>query len=330
MEEAEPMTMRAIQVKAYGCPEVLQMADVPVPEPGAGEVRVRLEAAGVNFIDVYHREGVYPGELPFTPGMEGAGIVDAVGPNVADVKVGERVAYAMVRGSYAPYAIVPASQTVPLPDELSTQVGAAVMLQGLTAHYLSHSTFPLRPGHRALIHAAAGGVGLLLVQMAKALGATVYGTVSTDEKAERVREAGADAVIRYDQQDFEAEIQRLTDGAGVDVVYDSVGRTTFEKSLRCLVPRGMLVLFGQSSGSVEPIDPQILNTHGSVYLTRPSLTHYVLTRDELLERSRQLFAWLADGTVKLRIDRTLPLEEAGEAHRLLESRATSGKLVLEI
>lgn len=322
------MTMKAIQVQSYGGPDVLQIADVPLPEPGTGEVRVRIEAAGVNFIDVYQREGVYPGELPFTPGMEGAGVVDAIGPDVTEVGVGDRVAYAMVRGSYATYAIVPAAQTVPLPAEVSTQDGAAVMLQGMTAHYLSHSTFPLQSGHRALVHAAAGGVGLLLVQMAKALGATVYGTVSTEEKAERVLQAGADAVIRYDQQDFEAEVKRLTGGEGVHVVYDSVGQATFEKSLRTLAPRGTLALFGQSSGSVAPLDPQVLNTHGSVFLTRPSLAHYVLTRDELLERSQQLFAWLAAGTLKLRIDRTLPLAEASEAHRLLESRATSGKLLL--
>lgn len=322
------MTMKAIQIQAYGGPDVLQIADVPLPEPGAGEVRVRIEAAGVNFIDVYQREGVYPGDLPFVPGMEGAGVVDAVGADVTDVAIGERVAYAMVRGSYAAYAIVPAAQTVPLPDEVRSQDGAAVMLQGMTAHYLSRSTFPLQPGHRALVHAAAGGVGLLLVQMAKSAGATVYGTVSTDEKAKRVLEAGADAVIRYDQQDFEAEVKRLTNGEGVDVVYDSVGRTTFEKSMRSLAPRGTLALFGQSSGSVEPLDPQILNTHGSIFLTRPSLAHYILDRQELLERSRQLFAWLAAGTLNVRIDRALPLEDAGEAHRLLESRSTSGKLVL--
>lgn len=322
--------MKAIQVERPGGPEALVLREVALPEPGPGEVRVRIHAAGVNYIDIYHRTGLYPLPLPFTPGSEAAGVVDAVGEGVTEVKPGDRVAYAMHRGSYAEYAIVPAWILAPLPDEMSFQQGAAAMLQGLTAHYLSHSTFPIQPGHKVLVHAAAGGVGLLLVQMAKALGATVFGTVSTQEKAELAKEAGADHVILYTEQEFDQAVKELTGGEGLDCVYDSVGQATFEKSLKSLKPRGYLVLFGQSSGPVPPVDLQILNSHGSLYVTRPSLAHYILSRDELLQRTGDLFGWIAQGKLNLRIDSTFSLEQAGEAHKRLESRASSGKILLEV
>ena len=320
--------MRAINVHQFGGPEVLQYEEIPLPEPGAGEARVKIEAAGVNFIDVYHRIGSYPGQLPLTPGMEAAGIVDAVGPGVSDVKPGDRVAYAMQQGSYAEYAVVPVWKLVPIPEDLDIRTAAAVMLQGMTAHYLSHSTYPLQRGDTALIHAAAGGVGLLLVQMAVRRGARVIGTVSTEEKARLAREAGADEVIFYTQSDFEEETRRLTNGQGVEVVYDSVGKTTFEKSLNCLKPRGYLVLYGQSSGTVPLFEPQVLNTKGSLFLTRPSLQHYAADRAALLSRSGDLFKWIAAGELKVRIDKVFPLGEAAEAHRYLEGRKTRGKLLL--
>lgn len=320
--------MQAIRVHRPGGPEVLVLEEVPLPEPGPGQVRIKVEAAGVNFLDVYHRMGAYPLPLPMTPGSEAAGIVDAVGPGVEDLKPGDRVAQAMHLGSYAEYQIVPAHRLVRVPDDVSLQDAAAAMLQGMTAHYLACSTFPLGPGHRALVHAAAGGAGQMLVQVAKLRGATVYGTVSTEEKARVAREAGADEVILYTEVDFEEEIRRLTDGEGVDVVYDSVGRTTFDRSLRCLKPRGYMVLFGQSSGAVPPIDPQVLNQRGSVFLTRPSLAHYTATPEELAARAGDLFTWMREGRVKVRLDRALPLAEAAEAHRLLEGRATTGKLLL--
>lgn len=320
--------MRAIRVHDYGGPEVLRLEDLPVPEPGPGEARVKIAAAGVNFIDIYHRSGQYKGTLPMIPGMEASGIVDAVGPDVSDVQVGDRVVYAMRQGAYAEYVIVPATMLAPVPAGIDLHQAAAVMLQGMTAHYLTYSTYPLRQGDIALIHAAAGGVGLLLVQIAKRCGARVIGTVSTEEKATLAREAGADDIILYTREDFSAAVRRLTDGAGVHVVYDSVGKTTFEGSLDCLRPRGYMVLFGQSSGAVPPFDPQVLNAKGSLFLTRPSLGHYLLTRDELLWRAGDLFAWMAAGELKVRIDATYPLEQAAEAHRALASRATSGKLLL--
>ncbi|MFQ3630433.1 quinone oxidoreductase family protein [Roseiflexus sp.] len=320
--------MRAIRVHEHGGPEVLRLDDVPVPEPGPGEARVKIAAAGVNFIDIYQRSGQYKGALPMTLGMEAAGVVDAVGPDVADVRVGDQVVYAMRQGAYAEYAIVPATMLAPVPEGVDLQQAAAVMLQGMTAHYLAYSTYPLRQGDVALIHAAAGGVGLLLIQIAKRCGARVIGTVSTEEKAALARAAGADEIILYTQEDFSAAVRRLTDGAGVHVVYDSVGKTTFEGSLNCLRPRGYMVLFGQSSGAVPPFDPQILNAKGSLFLTRPSLGHYLLTRDELLWRAGDLFTWMAAGELKVRIDATYPLEQAAEAHRALASRATSGKLLL--
>ena len=320
--------MQAVVVERPGGPETLAVRELPVPEPGPGQVRVRVEAAGVNYIDIYHRSGLYPRETPFVPGVEGAGVVDAVGEGVREVRVGDRVGYVMQPGSYALYHVVPADRLVAVPEGVTAEQAAAVLLQGMTAHYLACSTVPLKEGHRALVHAAAGGVGLLLVQIAKMRGATVYGTVSTEEKARLAREAGADEVILYTEKDFAEEIARLTGGEGVDVVYDAVGRATFEASLRSLRPRGYMVSYGQSSGPVEPLDVQLLNRHGSLFLTRPSLAHYVADRRELLERAGDIFTWLQEGRLSLRIDQALPLERAAEAHRLLESRATSGKLLL--
>ena len=289
---------------------------------------MRVEAAGLNFIDIYHRTGSYPLDTPFTPGREAAGVVDAVGEGVSEVEVGQRVGFGMFPGAYAEEIVVPAGVLVPVPDGVDLKTAAAVLLQGMTAHYLATSTFPLMEGHAALVHAAAGGVGHLLVQIAKLRGATVLGTVSTEEKAELARGYGADHVIRYTETDFEEETMRLTDGAGVDVVYDSVGRDTFHKSLACLRPRGYMVLYGASSGPVEPMDPQILNRGGSLFLTRPSLAHYADDREELLERSGDLFRWMEAGDLDVRIDRTFPLHQAPEAHRYMESRKTKGKVLL--
>jgi NADPH2:quinone reductase len=304
------------------------LVDAPMPEPAAGQALVRIAASGVNFIDIYFRSGLYKADAPITLGSEAAGTVEAVGAGVTEVAEGDRVAYAMVRGSYGEYAIVPADRLVKIPDAVDFNSAAAAMLQGMTAHYLTHSTYPLQPGDACLVHAAAGGAGRLVAQMAKSRGARVFGTVSTEEKAAAAREAGVDAAIIYTTADFEAEVKRLTGGSGVPVVYDSVGKTTFEKSLACLRPRGMLVLFGQSSGPVEPFDPQILNARGSVYLTRPSLTHYMLTRDELLWRAGDVLNAVASGTLRLRIEKTYPLADAAAAHRDLQSRKTIGKLLL--
>lgn len=322
--------MKAVQVKNPGSAEAMQLADVPVPKPGPGQALVKLAASGVNFIDVYFRIGLYKADLPITLGSEGAGSVEAVGEGVTDIGVGDRVAYAMARGSYAEYAAVPAAHLVKIPEHVDFVTAAAAMLQGMTAHYLTHSTYPLKSGDTCLVHAAAGGAGGLTVQMAKMLGARVFGTVSTDEKASVAREHGVDEAIIYTRQDFEAEVKRLTDGKGVDVVYDSVGKTTFEKSLNSLRPRGLLALFGQSSGPVPPFDPSILNGKGSLYLTRPSLAHYVATRSELLWRAGDVLNWIESGKLKLRVDRTYPLAEAAQAHRDLEGRKTAGKLVLTI
>jgi NADPH:quinone reductase len=321
--------MKAIRIDSYGSPEVMKLEDIPVPEPGEGEAVIKIAAAGVNFIDVYFRTGLYKvPKLPYTPGQEGAGTVTAVGPGVKEVKVGDRVAYSGMTGSYAEYALVQSWRLVQLPANVSFEHGAAIMLQGMTAHYLSHSTFPLKPGHKALVHAGAGGVGLLLTQMARRLGATVFTTVGTEEKVRLSREAGANEVILYTKEDFEAEARRLNGGKGVDVVYDSVGASTFEKSLNALRPRGYMVLFGQSSGPVAPFDPVILNTKGSLFLTRPSLAHYSSNREELLSRVTDLFGWIASGELKLRIGRTFPLAEAATAHRELEGRQTTGKVLL--
>ena len=320
--------MKAIRIKTLGGPEVLTLEDIPDPKPGPGEAVVKLEAAGLNYIDVYYRTGLYKAQLPITLGVEGGGVVTEVGPNVTEVKVGDRVAYSGVLGSYAQFAAVPAARLVKLPEGLDGKAGAAAMLQGMTAHYLSHATYPLKPGDWCLVHAAAGGVGLLLCQMAKMRGARVIGTVSTEAKAKLAREAGADEVILYTTQDFEAEVKRITGGAGVPVVYDSVGKTTFDKSLNCLAPRGVMVLYGQSSGPVPSLDPAILNQKGSLFLTRPSLVHHTATRQELLQRSGDVLGWIKAGKLKLRIDLTLPLAQAADAHRQLEGRQTTGKVLL--
>ncbi|MEK6530596.1 MAG: quinone oxidoreductase [candidate division NC10 bacterium] len=320
--------MKAIRVKTLGGPEVLTLEDIPDPKPGPGEAVVKLEAAGLNYIDVYYRTGLYRAQLPITLGVEGGGVVTEVGPNVTEVKVGDRVAYSGVLGAYAQFAAVPAARLVKLPEGLDGKAGAAAMLQGMTAHYLSHATYPLKPGDWCLVHAAAGGVGLLLCQMAKMRGARVIGTVSTEAKAKLAREAGADEVILYTTQDFEAEVKRITGGAGVPVVYDSVGKTTFDKSLNCLAPRGVMALYGQSSGPVPPLDPAILNQKGSLFLTRPSLVHHTATREELLRRSGDVLGWIKAGKLKLRIDLTLPLAQAADAHRQLEGRHTTGKVLL--
>jgi len=321
--------LKAIRVHDCGGPEALRYEDVDVPRPGPGQALVEIAAAGVNFIDAQLRAGRYsPPARPFTVGSEAAGTVAAVGPDVADLSVGDRVAYAMVVGAYADYAVVPASRLVKIPDEVDLDSAAAVMLQGMTAHYLTHSTFALKAGDTALVHAAAGGVGQLITRVATLLGATVYGTVGSDAKAQVALEAGASEVIVYTRQDFAAEVKRLTGGRGVDVVYDSVGRDTFEGSLDCLRPRGLLALFGFSSGPVAPFDPAILGTKGSLFLTRPGLNPYIAVREELVQRAQDLFAWLAAGKLEVRIDRVLPLAEAAAAHRALEGRETTGKILL--
>lgn len=312
-----------------GGPENLKYIDLPDPEPSSGQAVVKVEAAGVNFIDVYFRTGLYKApETPVLLGNEGAGTVTAAAPDV-NIRLGTRVAWAMARGAYARYAAVPASALVQIPDQVSFDDAAAVMLQGMTAHYLTRSTFPLQPGQTCLVHAAAGGAGLLTVQLAKLAGAQVIGTVSTDEKAALAKRHGADHVILYTKQDFVEEVKKLTAGRGLDVVYDSVGSTTFHKSLDCLRPRGMLVSFGQSSGPVGSIDPLVLSQKGSLFLTRPSLAHYISERKDLEWRALELFGWLASGKLKLQIYKTYPLSEAAHAHRDLESRKTTGKLLLK-
>ena len=322
--------MRAILVHEYGGPEVLQIEEVPAPEPGPGEARVRVEAAGVNFIDVYFRTGAYKGVTPpFIPGQEAAGIVDAVGEAVTGLEQGDRVAYApQTAGGYAEYVCVPAAKLVPVPSTVDSRTAAAVMLQGMTAHYLTHSTYPIQGGDTVLVHAAAGGVGALLVQMAKLRGARVLATVSTAEKAAIAWEAGADEVINYAETDFLPEVKRLTNNEGVHAVYNGVGKDTFDSDLNTLRRRGYLVLYGQSSGAVAPVDPQVLNARGSLYLTRPTLGHYVATRDELLGRASELFALIEAGKLQVRIDRTFSLADAPDAHRYLEARASRGKVLL--
>jgi len=324
----EGREMKAILVHEHGGAEKLMYQDMAVPSPGPGQALVRIAAIGVNFIDVYFRKGLYKASTPFVPGMEAAGTVESVGSGVTALKPGDRVACCSVKGAYAEYAAADAWQLVPLPQNISFQTAAAVMLQGITAHYLTHSTFPLRQGETLLLHAAAGGVGLLLIQIAKKIGAKVIGTVSTEEKAALAREAGADHVILYGKDDFEHEVKSITSGAGVDVVYDSVGKTTFEKSLNCLRRRGMMVLFGQSSGPVPPFDPGILNSKGSLYLTRPGLAHYISDRDELLWRANDVLGRVADGTLTVRVDRSYPLHQAARAHQALEGRETAGKVLL--
>ena len=320
--------MKTVRVHQYGGLDVLKVEEVPVPEPGEGEARVKIEAIGVNFIDIYHRIGRYQGSLPLTLGQEAAGTVDAVGPNVTEVKPGDRVAYGSVQGAYAEYAVAPAWRLIPVPEGVNSHQAAAVMIQGLTAHYLTFSTYPLKEGETALVHAAGGGTGQLLVQVAKRRGARVIGTVSNEEKAALAREAGADEVILYTQTDFETEVKRLTNNAGVDVVYDSVGKDTFDKSLNCLRRRGYMVLYGASSGAVPPLDPQVLNAKGSIFLTRPFLAHYTADRAELLWRVNDLFSWITAGELNVRIDKIFPLAEAAAAHRYLEGRQSKGKILL--
>jgi len=320
--------MKSIQVKEPGGPEKLELVETATPRPGPGQALVRIAAIGVNYIDIYFRMGLYKADLPITLGNEGAGTVEAVGPGVTEPALGDRVAWGMSRPAYAEYALVPAAQLVKLPDGLDFRTAAAIMLQGMTAHYLTHSTYALKSGDACLVHAAAGGAGGLTAQMAHMLGARIFGTVSTPEKAAIARENGVDEAILYTQVDFEAEVKRLTGGRGVDVVYDSVGATTFDKSLNCLRPRGMLALYGQSSGPVPPFNPNILNAKGSLFLTRPSLGHYLLTREELLWRAGDILNWTLSGQLKPRIDRAYPLADAASAHRDLESRRTAGKLLL--
>ena len=320
--------MKAIRIEGFGGPDALRLVDVPVPSAGPGQIVVRVEAAGVNFIDVYHRTGLYPNPLPLVPGMEGAGVVAAVGPGVSLFREGDRVAWANVLGSYAEHVLLAADRAVAVPPGLRADTAAAAMLQGMTAHYLCTSTYPLKKGDTCLVHAAAGGVGLLLVQMAKRRGARVIGTVGTEAKAVLAREAGADEVVLYTQEDFLEEVKRLTGGRGVDVVYDSVGKTTAEKSLDCLVPRGMMVFYGNASGPVPPIDPLVLSRKGSLFLTRPSLVHYIADRASLEARAADVLGDAAAGRLKVRIDRIYPLAEAAEAHRALEGRQTTGKVLL--
>ncbi len=320
--------MKAMRFHQHGGPEVLVYEDAPTPEAGPGEAIVRIEAIGLNYIDTYHRDGLYPVELPCIPGMEAAGTIARIGDGVEGVNVSDRVAYAGALGAYAEEAAVAVDRLVPLPDDISCEVGAAAMLQGMTAHYLAHGSYALGKDDTALIHAGAGGVGLLLIQMAKRLGARVLTTVSTEEKEQLARAAGADEVIRYTERNFAEDIMTLTNGRGVDVVYDSVGKTTFDKSLDVLRPLGYLVLFGQSSGPVEPVDPGILNVKGSLFLTRPTMAHYIPTREALLQRAGDVLGWIGNGELDLRIGDRFALADAADAHRALQGRKTTGKVVI--
>ena len=320
--------MRAIQITKTGGPEVLTLADVPVPTPAAGEALMRVEACGVNFIDVYFREGRYPSPVPFIPGQEASGTVVSVGDGVSSVKPGDRVAWCGIPGTYAEFAVASADRLIVIPDSVSIEQAAAAILQGMTAHYLAHATYAIQPGDCVLIHAGAGGVGLLLIQMAKQLGARVLTTVSTEGKAILARDAGADEVIFYTHEDVAARVKEMTGGAGIPVVYDSVGKSTFEGSLACLRPRGLLALFGGSSGAVPPFDLIRLSTAGSLYVTRPTLKHYIASRQELEQRAGDVFTSIADGRLKLRLEHTYPLAEAAQAHRDLEARKTTGKVLL--
>ena len=320
--------MKAIRVHEFGEPEVLKFEEVPIPTAGPGQALIKMQAIGLNYVEIYQRRGLYKGTLPFTVGNEGAGVVEAVGPGVTEVRAGDRVAFTGIPGTYAEYVVAPADRLVKLPAGIDAKQGAAAILQGLTAHYLVYSTYPLKKDETCLVHAAAGGVGLLLCQMARRIGARVIGTVSTEEKAKLAREAGADEVILYTKQDFETEVKRLTNGRGVQVVYESVGKDTFEKSLNCLARRGYLVLFGQSSGPVQPFDPQILAAKGSLFFTRPTLIHHIESREELLSRATDVLDWVSRGELKLRIGATFPLSEAAQAHRELQGRKTTGKVLL--
>jgi NADPH2:quinone reductase len=320
--------MKAIRISKHGGPDAMTFEDLPLPEVGENQALVKVAASGVNFIDVYQRNGLYSVKLPYTLGMEAAGVIEKIGGGETEFKPGDRVAFCGVPGSYAEYVIAPADRLVLLPDEIDFNTGAAAMLQGMTAHYLTRDTFLLKSGDRCLIHAAAGGAGLLLVQMAKIAGAFVIGTVSTEAKAKLAREAGADEVILYTEKDFESEVMRVTNGKGVNVIYDSVGQTTFLKGLNCISRRGVMVLFGQSSGPVEKIDPAILNAKGSLFLTRPTLFHHIVERAELVQRANEVLGWIKERKIKVRIDKTFALKDAAGAHSYLESRKSTGKILL--
>ncbi|MCI0415867.1 quinone oxidoreductase [bacterium] len=319
--------MKTIRIDRYGGPEMMRVWEIEIPQPKEGEVRIRMEAIGVNYIDIYHRTGLYALELPFTPGVEGAGEVDGVGPNVKEFSAGDRVAFTMHPGAYAEYAVVPAKKVIQIPHGISYMQAAAILLQGMTVHYLTHGTYYVKAHDKVLIHAAAGGVGRLLVQACKHFGAYVIATVSNEEKADIAMDAGANEVINYEKKDFLDEVKRITKNVGVSVVYDSVGKTTFERSLECLKPRGLLALFGQSSGPVPPFNVSLL-ARNSLFLTRPSLAHYTTTREELLERASEVFQWVQTGVLKIRMDQTFPLAQAAEAHIRLECRASTGKILL--
>jgi NADPH2:quinone reductase len=320
--------MKAVRIHEFGGPENMRYEEVPEPAAKPGQAVVRLDAAGVNFIDIYRRTGTYAIPLPAILGEEGAGTVTATAPDVSSVKVGDRVAWTSIQGAYAEYAALPADRLIRLPGTVTTKQGAALMLQGLTAHYLACTTYPLKPGDTCLVHAGAGGVGLLLTQVAKIRGARVITTVSTEEKARLSREAGADLTVLYSTQDFEAEVKAYMGGKGVQVVYDAVGKTTYEKSLNCLAPRGMIVFYGQSSGLVPPIDPLALNRRGSLFLTRPTLGHYIVTREELHDRANDMFRWVTEGRIRLRMEFEFPLRDAAKAHEALTSRRSTGKILL--
>lgn len=322
--------MRGILIKRLGGPEVLEYGELPDPKPGPGEALIRVRVAGVNFTDVYSRTGMYPGTLPFTPGVEGVGVVEELGSGVSDVKVGDRVGWVMLKGGYAELAAIPADRLVPIPASVNDRTAAAILLQGMTAHFLLRDCYRVSQGEWILIHAAAGGVGLLMTQIAHRIGARIIGTTSTEEKAALAREAGANEIVLYTKEDFQAAARRITGGAGVSVVYDSVGKTTFDKSLDSLRPRGYMVLFGSSSGAVPPLDPQVLNRKGSLFLTRPTLGNYVSSREELLLRARELFDWVSKGELKVRAEHEYPLANAAQAHTDLEGRKTTGKLLLTI
>jgi NADPH2:quinone reductase len=322
--------MRGIQVKRHGGPEVLEYVELPDPMPGPGEVLIRVRVAGVNFTDVYQRTGMYPGTLPFTPGVEGVGVVEKLGSGVTNVKIGDRVGWVMIKGAYAELAVIPADRLVPIPASIDDRTAAAILLQGMTAHFLLLDCYRVTRGEWILVHAAAGGVGLLMMQIAHRIGARIIGTTSTDEKAALAREAGADEIVLYTKEDFQQAARRITGGAGVSVVYDSVGKTTFDKSLDSLRRRGYMVLFGASSGPVPPLDPQVLHRKGSLYLTRPTLGDYVSTREELLGRAADLFDWVSKGELKVRAEHVYPLAEAAKAHADLEARKTTGKVLLTI
>jgi NADPH2:quinone reductase len=322
--------MRGIQIKRHGGPEVLEYVELPDPAPGPGEVLIRVRVAGVNFTDVYQRTGMYPSTLPFTPGVEGVGVVEKLGSGVTDVKVGDRVGWVMIKGAYAELAVIPAERLVPIPASIDDRTAAAILLQGMTAHFLLRDCYRVTRGEWILVHAAAGGVGLLMMQIAHRIGARIIGTTSTEEKAALAREAGADEIVLYTKEDFQQAARRITAGVGVSVVYDSVGKTTFDKSLDSLRRRGYMVLFGASSGPVPPLDPQVLNRKGSLYLTRPTLGDYVSTREELLGRAADLFDWVSKGELKVRAEHVYPLAEAAKAHADLEARKTTGKILLTI